>query len=143
MKQMGVRLQPFSIRGLELAQLVRLAFADVDRKIFVDKKVPDLFAFRPGVKRLVLGIADAAELRIGLEGLGAVAITDDLKDAFALVDLLAEHRPKIARFRTENLLPDRLVTQESKGVSRQLAATSQLAADSRNEDKRKRGHGAV
>jgi hypothetical protein len=73
-------------------------------------------------------------LRIGLGRLGAVAIADNLEDAFALIDLLAQHRAQVAGFGPENLLPDRLVAQEGQGVGGELPAASQLAADGGNED---------
>ena len=86
-------------------------------------------------------VADPAELRVGLRRLGAVAIADDLEDAFALIDLLAQHRAEVAGFGAENLLPDGLVTEEGEGVSGELPATPEFPADSRNKDERKRGHG--
>ena len=86
-------------------------------------------------------IADPAKLRIGLRRLGAVAIADELEDAFALIDLLAQHRAEIAGFGAEDFLPDWLVTEEGKGVGGELPAAPQLAADGGNKDERKRGHG--
>ena len=88
-----------------------------------------------------MGVADPAELRIGLGPLGAVAVADDLEDAFTLVDLLAQHRAEIAGLGAEDVLPDRLITEEGEGVGGELAAAAQFTADGGNEDERERGHG--
>src|SRR5688572_3149449 len=141
MEEVGIGLQTFAISRLERSQFLGLALAFIDREIFVDEKVPDFFAALPGVKRLVLRVADAAELRIGLRRLRAVTIADNLEDAFALVDLLPEHRAEIARFGAENVLPDRLVTEIGQGVGRKLPAASQFLADGGNENERERSHG--
>jgi hypothetical protein len=140
---MGIGLQTMTIRGLKGAQFLGLAFANVDREIFVDEKVPNLFAFRPGVKGLVLSVTDPPELRVGLERLSAVAIADYLEDAFALVDLLAQHGAEISGFGPENFLPDRLVTEEGEGIRGELAAASELSTDGGYEDERKRRHRRV
>jgi hypothetical protein len=141
MEKVRVRLQPLAIRGLERAQFLRLTLAFIDREIFVDKEVPDFLAALPGVKRLVLRVADAAELVVGLGRLGAVAITDNLEDPFALIDLLPQHRAQIAGFGPENILPDRLVTEISQRVGGELPAAPQFFADGGNENKRERSHG--
>src|SRR5687768_2376227 len=98
MKEVRVRLQPSAIGGLKLAQFFGLALAFIDREIFVDEEVPDFLAALPGVERFVLRVTDAAELRIGLGRFGAIAIADNLEDAFALIDLLPQHRAEIACF---------------------------------------------
>ena len=79
-------------------------------------------------------------MRVGLRRLGAIAIADKLEDAFALIDLLAQHRAEVAGFGAENLLPDRLVTEEGKRVGGELAAAPEFAADSGNKDEWKRSH---
>ena len=66
-----------------------VAFADIDGKFFIDEEVPDFLAALARIKRFVLRVADAAKLRIGRGRLGAIAIADDLEDAFGLIDLLA------------------------------------------------------
>jgi hypothetical protein len=130
-----------AIRSLERAEFLGLPLAFIDREIFVDEEVPNLFAALPGVKRLVLRVAHAAELRIGLGRLGAIAIADNLQNTFALIDLLAKHRAEIACFGAEDFLPDRLVTEIGQGVSRELAAAPQFLADGGNENERERSHG--
>src|SRR3979411_2845667 len=107
---MGVRSQLLAIRSLERAQFVRLGFAGVSRGSFVDEKIPDFLPALAGVEGFVWGVADPAKLRIGLGGLGAVAIADDLEDAFALIDLLAQHRAEIAGLGAEEILPEWLRT---------------------------------
>src|ERR1041384_2176208 len=114
MEEVGVRLQTLPVSDLERAKLGRLSLARIDRERFVDKKVPDFFAPLPGIERFVLRVTHPAELRIGLGRLGAVAIADDLEDAFALVDLLAQHPAQIAGLSPENILPDRLITEEGE-----------------------------
>src|ERR1700682_4946544 len=133
---MRVRLQTLAISGLERAQFFRLTLAGIDRESLVDKEIPDLLAALARIERLVLRIAHTAKLRVGLGRLGPVAIADDLKHAFALIDLLAQHRAQVAGFRTEDVLPDWLVAEESQRVGGKLAATPQLAADRGNENQR-------
>jgi hypothetical protein len=96
--------------------------------------------FLPRVERLVLCIADATKLGIGRRRFGSVAITNDLEHAFALIDLLAQHRPEIAGFGAEDVLPDRLVTEERERIRGELAAAPQFTADRGNKDERKRSH---
>jgi hypothetical protein len=88
-----------------------------------------------------LGITHPAKLRIRLGRFGAVAIADDLEDAFALIDLLAQHRAEIAGLGPENVLPDRLVPKKAEGVGGELPPAPQFTADSGDEDERERGHG--
>src|SRR5438270_12448246 len=141
MEQMGVRLQTLPIGGLERAQFLRLTFASVDRKRFVNEKIPDFFATFPGVRCYILSVTHAAELRVGRGWLGAVAIANDLQHAFALVDLLTQHRAQVARLSAEDILPDRLVAEKGEGVGGELAAAAQFAADGGDEHERKRSHG--
>jgi len=135
MEQVRVGLQSPPINGLKLSQLFRLAFAFIDRKFFVDEKVPDFLAPLAGVKRFVLSVADPAEFGIGFGWLSAVAIADDLQHALALIDLLAQHRTEVASFGAENVLPDRLITEIAEGVGRELPAAAQFAADGRDKNK--------
>ena len=140
MIEMRVRLQPGAIGGLERAQFLGLVAARVDRESFVDEEIPDLFASRAGVEGFVLGVADAAELRVGLGRLGAVAVADDLEHAFALVDLLAQHFAQVAGLGAEDILPDWLVTEEGEGIGGKLPAAAEFAANGGDEDQRERGH---
>jgi hypothetical protein len=141
MEQVRVGLETLPVGGLKGAQFFRLPFTGVDRESFVDEKIPDFLAAFPGVERFVLGVADAAEFRIGRGGLGPVAVTYDLEHAFALVDLLAQHPAQIARLGAENILPNRLITEKAQGISGELAAAAKFAANGRNKNERKRSHG--
>src|SRR2546423_15518724 len=143
MEEMSVGLQPLPISGLEGAEFGRFRFTSVDRKSFVDEKVPDFFAALPGIERFVLSVTDAAELGIGRGRFGAVAVADDLEDAFALVDLLAQHPAQIAGLGPEDILPDRLVAEKSEGIGGELPAAAKFAADGGDEDERKGSHRRV
>jgi hypothetical protein len=92
------------------------------------------FALLPGVKRFILGVTDAPELLVGRGRLGSIALADQLHDAFAAVNLLAEHRAQIALFSAEDVLPHRLVPEELQGIRNQLTRGFQLLADRGNEN---------
>jgi hypothetical protein len=129
MEEVRVGLQTLAVCGLKGAKFFWFRFTGIDRERFVDEQVPDFFSALPGVERFVLGVANPAELRIGLRRLGAVAIPDDLENAFALVDLLAQHPAQIPRLGPEDILPDRLVAEEREGVRGQLPTAPELTAD--------------
>jgi len=59
-----------------------------------------------------------------------------------LIDLLAQHRAQVAGLGAENILPDRLVTEEAERIRGELAPAPQLTANCGNENQRKRSHGA-
>jgi hypothetical protein len=65
-------------------------------------------------------------------------LTDQLDDAFALIDLRAKHLAQIAALGPENVLPDRLVPEKGERVSDQLPGATQFPAYSRNENRRTR-----
>ena len=138
MEKMGVDFQDISIGRLQLAQLLRLRLVRVDRETLVHEQVPDLFPLLPGIKRLVLRVTDPAELFVRRGRLGAVALADELDDTFALIDLLTQHLAQVASFGAEDVLPDRLVTQESQRVGDELPRAAQLLAHRGNEDGRSR-----
>src|SRR6478609_1940933 len=119
---MGVRLQALAIGRLERAQFFGLTFAGIDRESFINEKVPNLLPAFAGVERLILGITNPAKLGIGLGRLRPVAFANNLKDAFALIDLLSEHSAQIARLGAEDVLPDRLVTKEGERIRGELPA---------------------
>src|SRR6266404_305463 len=142
MEQMGVGLQALAISGLEGAQFRGLSLTGIDREGFIEEEIPNFLAARAGVERFILSVTDPAELRIGLRRFGAIAIADDLEDPFALIDLLAQHRAQVAGLGAENILPDRLVTEEAERIRGELATAPQLTANCGNENQRKRSHGA-
>jgi hypothetical protein len=63
-------------------------------------------------------------------------LSDELDDAFALIDSLPKHRAQVAAFGSKNILPDWLITQEGKRVGHKLPGTAQLPADGRNKNER-------
>jgi hypothetical protein len=68
-------------------------------------------------------------------------LADELDDAFALVDLRAQHLAEVAAFGPEDILPDRFVTEESQSVGDKLARAAQFFADGGNENGRTWRHG--
>ena len=50
-------------------------------------------------------------------------------------------RGVIAGLGAEDVLPDRLITEEGESIGGELAAAAQFTADGGNEDERERGHG--
>jgi hypothetical protein len=61
-------------------------------------------------------------------------LPNELNDAFALIDLLAQQVAQISAFRAEDVLPDRLIPKKSQRISNKLPGASQLTTDCRNED---------
>ena len=137
---MRVGLEHTSISRLELPLFLGLRLVRIDREIFVHEKVPDLDSLFSGVERFVLGIADATEIRIRGSRFCAVALTDELHHALALVDLVPQHLPQITCLGPENVLPDRFVAQEGQRVGNELAGAAQFLAHSGDEDGRARRH---
>ena len=132
---MSVHLQNTSISRLQLTQFIRLRFVRIDRKTLVHEEIPDLFSLLPGVERFVLRVTDAAKLFVRSRRFGPVALANELDDPFALIDLLTQHLAQIAPFGSKDVLPDRLVPQESEGVGHELSGTAQLFADRGNENR--------
>src|ERR1700722_18165692 len=101
----------------------------VARKNVVQKKTPNLLAPLFGVERFVLRVADAAKLPVGRGRLGSVTSANQLHDAIAAVNLLAEHRAQITLLGAEDVLPDWFVAEKLQRVGNQLARAFQLLAD--------------
>ena len=87
---MRIGLDPTTVSGLKIAQLLGLGVMSVNREGFINEKVPNFLATIPGIQCFILRIADATELLIGLRWLSAVTLTDELNDTFALINLLAQ-----------------------------------------------------
>ena len=121
---MRVRLETTPIGCLQLTQFRRLGFMRVDREALVDEEVPDFFPALARVKSFVLRIAHPAELLVGTRRFGPVTLADELNDAFAVIDLLAQESTQVSAFRAENLLPGRLITEKSQRISHQLPGAS-------------------
>ena len=79
-------------------------------------------------------VIDPAELFVRSGRLGPVTLADELDDAFALIDLLAEHLAQVSPLGPKNVLPNGLVTQKSQSISDELPGTPQLLANRGNKD---------
>src|SRR5437762_1320864 len=108
MKNVTVGLNTLSVGRLELAQLVSLAVAGVRRKILVNEKVPNLFPALSSIERFVLSITYPSELLVGYGRFCAIALPNELDDAFAVIDLLAQKLTQISAFGAEDFLPNGL-----------------------------------
>ena len=109
------------------------------RAALLGEEDPGFLAPAPRVEKLVLGVGDAAKVRVGLGWLGAVAAADDLDEPLAVVDLLAEDLLEVSRLGPEDVLPDGVVTEPLEHVGRQLPDGFQLGGDRRDEDPRFHG----
>jgi len=102
--------------------------------MFVDEEIPNFLAALPCVKRFVLSITHATKLLVGRRRFRAVALTDQLDNALALIDLLTQQSAEIAAFGSKDVLPDRLVSEKRQRICHQLPGTMKLTTDGRNED---------
>ncbi len=134
MKEVRVRLQTQSIDCLELAHFGRLVIANVSWEMLVDEEIPNFLSALPGVESFVLRIAHPAELLVGRWRLCSVALTHQLNDSFALIDLLAKQSAQIAAFSAKDVLPDRLITEKGQGVRHELPGASKFPTNRRNEN---------
>ena len=128
---MDVSLEPGTVLALQLPFFLVLLFMRVGGKTLVQEQIPDFLSFAPGVERLVLGVANPAELFIDARRLGSVAFAHELHHPFTGVNPPAQHLPQVALFGAEDILPLRLVAKKGKGVGHKLPGAFQLAADSR------------
>ena len=124
------------IRVVRIAGQVEPLGGQVVRAALLGEDDPGFLALALRVEELVLGVGDAAKGRVRLGRLGAVAPADDLDEALAIVDLVAEDLPEVARFGPEDVLPDGVVTEPLEHVGRQLPDRLQLGRDRRDEDPR-------
>src|SRR5438105_8805248 len=143
MKKVRVDLQNISVSRLEMLDFLRLRLVLVDGKTLVHVKVPDFFPGLSRIESLILRVTHPAEFRIRRGRLRAITLADQLDYAFALVDLGAQHLAQIATFGSENVLPDRFVTEEGERVGHKLPRTAQFFADGGNENGRTRRHGEI
>src|SRR5437588_4654269 len=143
MEKMRVDLQNISVSRLQMLEFLRLRLVLVDGKTLVHVKVPDFFPGLSRIESLILRVTHPAEFRIRCGRLRAVTLADELDDAFALVDLGAQHLAQIAAFGSEDVLPDRFVTEKRECVRDKLPRTAQFFTDSGNENGRTRRHGEI
>jgi hypothetical protein len=134
MKEMRIGLHATAVSSLQFAQRLRLRIVRLDWKGFVDKKVPYFFAAFSGVERFELGITDSPVMVVGDGWLSSVTLTHQLDDSFALIDLLAQHRAQVASFRSEDVLPDRFVTQKGQRIGDKLPRAAELSTNRGNKN---------
>jgi hypothetical protein len=100
----GIRLR-WIIRKVETLQR-RVAGASV-----AGEDEPRLFVLLAGVEELELSVGNATKLSIYRGRLRAIALTDDLNEALAGVDLVPEDLAEVARLSPKDLLNNRCVAQ--------------------------------
>ena len=83
---------------------------------------PCLLPLLARIKKLELCVRNPPELRINRRRFGAVRPADDLDQALAIVDLVAQDLPQIAGFGAEDFLEDGCVTQPGEDVGDAPAA---------------------
>src|SRR5438876_11705375 len=140
MENVSVALQATTISGLQFAQFLGLRFVRVDWEAVIDEEIPDFLAALPRIKRFILRIAYAAELLVGRWRLRAVILTNELNDAFTLINLLPEQFSQIAAFCTEYILPYRLIAEKRQRVRHKLPSASKFSANRRDENERSGRH---
>ena len=133
MENVRIRLQRLAVRRLQLAQLIRLAIAPIGRKMFVDEEVPDFFPALSRIEGFILRVTHTSKLLVRSRRLRAVALTDQLNHAFAVINLVAQDFSQIATLSSEDLLPDWLIAKKGQRISHKLPSAFQLTADCGNE----------
>ena len=94
-----------------------------------------------GVEELELGVGDAAVVGVHLGRFGAVAVADELDEALAGVDLLAQPLSQLAVAGGEVVLGDRVESERAHGGGDGLPSGEQLLADG-GEEKARAVHAA-
>ena len=107
---------------------------------FADNDDPGLFALAAGVEELELGVGDAAVVGVHVGRFGAVAVADELDEALAGVDLLAQPLAQLAVAGGEVVLGDRVEPEGADGGGDGLPGGAQLFADG-GEEKARAVHG--
>jgi hypothetical protein len=97
---------------------------------------PGLFFLRPSVKELELSVRDSAIAGIRLGRLRAVALADDLDEALAGVDLVAENLAEVAGLCAEDFLNDGRVAQPCKDGRDPAACLPELRRNAGDKDGR-------
>ena len=134
--------------GAGVAGEVELRGSGVALAGAVGDEEPSLLAEGASEEELVLGVGAAAKLRIrqrrtggGVGRLCAVALTDDLDEARAVLDFPVEHVTEVAVFGAEDVLALRLKPFPAEDVGDALAGRAQLASDGGDENTREVTHG--
>jgi hypothetical protein len=97
---------------------------------------PRLFFLRSGVKELELSVRYPTIVGIHRRRFRTVALANDLNQALAGVDLVAEDLAEVAWLGAEDFLNDGRVTQPCKDGSDTAARLAELRRDARDEDGR-------
>ena len=97
---------------------------------------PRLFLLLAGVEELELGVGDPTIVGIHHGRLPPVALADDLDEALAGVDLVAQDLAKVAWFGAEDFLKDGLVAQARKNAGDATAYLAKLRRDAGDKDGR-------
>ena len=92
---------------------------------------PSLFLLRPGINELELSVRYPTILGIHSGRFRSVALADDLDEALAGVDLVAEYLAEIAGFGPEDFLNDRRIPQACKDCGDAVASLNyeKISAD--------------
>jgi hypothetical protein len=97
---------------------------------------PCLFLLLAGVEELELGIRDSAIVSVNRGRLRAVALADDLDEALAGVDLVAENLAEVAGLGAENFLYDGSVAQPCQDGGDPAACLPELRRNGGDKDGR-------
>jgi hypothetical protein len=97
---------------------------------------PRLFLLRAGVKKLELGIRNSAIVSVNFGRFRAVALSDDLDEALAGVDLVAENLAEVAGLGAEDFLYDRRVAQPCQDCPDPAACLPELRRNAGDKDGR-------
>ena len=97
---------------------------------------PRLFLLRPGVKEFELGVRDPTIVSVSRGRLRAVALADDLDEALAGVDLVAEDLAKVTGLGAEDFLDDGRIAQPRKDGGDAAACLPELRRDAGDKDGR-------
>src|SRR6202035_1703230 len=95
---------------------------------------PGLFLLLAGVEKLELGIRDSAIVRVNRGRLRAATLADDLDEALAGVDLVAENLAQVAGLCAEDFLDDRRVAQPCKDGRDPAACLPELRRNAGDKD---------
>jgi len=97
---------------------------------------PRLFLLLACVKELELSIGNPTIIRICCGGLRPVALANDLDEALARIDLVAENLTQVTRLRAEDFLNDRCVAQSCKDGGDTVAYLEELSRNAGDKDGR-------
>ena len=133
---MRISLQSTAIGRLQGADLVGLSLALIDGKVLVNEQIPDFLPALAGIESFKLRITHPPEGVVHRRRLCSIALTHQLDDPIALINLLPQNFSQIAAFGAENVQPHRFVTEKGKCVGDELPGAPEFPANSGDENKR-------